>query len=400
MIMQKKILEILLKTCFIISLTFFAFITGYIVKKYSLFPSSIIEPNLTILKLKGFKNPFTKVNNGKKFNFKLNEIDKLDYKLILSIDDPEKKQESYFFKTKTKKITKVISKKHKVILWEKNKLLIKTNKNSFEMIDINGNSIWKKNYPKLIYQHHWGDINNKNIFLLFKKFVPKPNSILGVEKCTNNNQIRSDVVAIIDKESGDLIKELDLLNILKNYPQIYNKIKYVKYCNDPLHTNDVRFIDDINSKYYGKLILSARWDNLIFILNLENNKVEYYLKNMTLQQHSPRVLNDQLYIFDNMILNDDYKYGLSRVTQIDMNTNKIVGTFSGNEKYFFSATAGGRININQNKLFILDNNKGELVMLDCKISRINESCPVKKVYTTRIKEDDSVIPILIADVFE
>lgn len=397
---KKHIINNILKFCLIFSIFLFTFLSGFIVHKYSLFPSVIIETNLNVLKLKGIENPFLKVSNKPSFNFNMSEVDNFKYKLIVAIDDPEKKNSSYIFDTKTKKIEKIISTADNVILWEKDKLLIKTNKNSFEMIDIEGNSIWKKKYPELIYQHHWGDINNKNIFLLFKKFVPKPNGILGVEKCTNNNEIRSDVVAIIDKQNGDLIKELDLLNILKNYPQIYNKIKDVKYCNDPLHTNDVRFIDDINSKYYGKLILSARWDNLIFVLNLENNKIEYYLKNMTLQQHSPRVLNDQLYIFDNMILNDDYKYGLSRVTQIDMNTNKIVGTFSGNEKYYFSATAGGRININQNKLFILDNNKGELIMLDCKISRINESCPVKKVYTTRIKEADNVIPILIADVFE
>ena len=90
--MQKKFLETILKICFVVSITLFVFITGYMVKKYSLFPSSIIEPNLTILKLKGFENPFTENINDKEFNFKLNEIDKLDYKLIISIDDPEKKQ--------------------------------------------------------------------------------------------------------------------------------------------------------------------------------------------------------------------------------------------------------------------------------------------------------------------
>lgn len=396
--MLNKFFINVLKYSFVISVCIIIFLFGYISHKYNIYPSVILETNLNVLKLKGLKNPFIHSPIKPVNNFNLNQIDNTNYKLLVSIDTSDPAA-TYIFNTETKKVEKIISKNQKVLVWEKDRFVIQDNE-ILKAIDFDNNLIWQEYYPSSSF-HHWGDVNQDYIFLLTKKFVPKPDNIIGLDKCTNNEKIFSDIVVIIDKNNGKLIKELDLLNILKNYPKIFNRLKDIKYCNDPLHANDVRYISDKNSKYYKNLIISSRWNNLIFIVNIEKENIEYYLKDLTIDQHSPRILNDQLYVFDNMGLNDNYKFGLTRVLQIDMNSNKIVGSFSGNDKYFFEATAGGRINIEDDRLFILDNNRGELVMLDCDISLIRETCPIKKIYTTKKNDENKkIIPIFFADVIK
>ena len=69
---NKKIIEILLKACFLLSFLLITFLSGYIVSRYSLFPSQIIETNLNVLQLKGVKNPFANKITRPRFNFNNN----------------------------------------------------------------------------------------------------------------------------------------------------------------------------------------------------------------------------------------------------------------------------------------------------------------------------------------
>ena len=139
-------------------------------------------------------------------------------------------------------------------------------------------------------------------------------------------------------------------------------------------------------------MFSSKHDNSVIIVDLKTLELLFYKKNLTFESHSPRIYqNKYLLIYDNGSLRDDYKFGRSRIFLTSLENKNYIRTYEGNENYFLHSYSRGKIQIFNDKLFILSNNYGELISLDCKILNINNDCN----YSPILKEENSIFNTII-----
>ena len=240
--------------------------------------------------------------------------------------------------------------------------------------------------------HHWIGVHENLLFIPSLKYVSLPKGVAknnaigtGMEEC-NYPESRFETILVIDSDKGKIVQEIDLIPILfkdKVFKEIYkNKLKSdkliskeepLKYlCKNPLHLNDIIYVDEViknNLKKtgvdstIGNLILSFRSLDTIIMLNPNNNKINFIITDLFEAQHSPRISDSgHLLVFDNQWLHIDKNK--SRIVKINIIKNEIEN-FYYNKKELFYSPIKGRINLKDGRIFIQSSMQGEIFEIIC-----------------------------------
>ena len=253
---------------------------------------------------------------------------------------------------------------------------------------------WKINKKN----HHWLDVHKNLLFIPSLKFVTLPKGIsknnamgVGMEKC-NYSESRFDTILVIDSNQGKLVQEIDLIPILfqdKKFKEIFKtKLENDEHiCKNPLHLNDIVYVNEIVKKNLkkgdvdssvGNLILSFRALDTIIMFNPENNKIDFIVKDLFNQQHSPRISKSgHLLVFDNLWKHEDKTR--SRIVKINIKENKIENFYHNKNKHFLSP-AQGRINLKDGRIFIQSSTQGEIFEIICENKFFN-NCSENFLYS-------------------
>lgn len=260
-----------------------------------------------------------------------------------------------------------------------NKYLIASNdKNGTLYILDSSNKLIKSHNS--FFPHHWGSIDNNSYFLpgrTKKKYEILKNSMPNIyNSCIGQYESYwDDTIIEVDIDTGDIINTVSLTDIFLNSKKIFEF--HTTNCINPFHLNDIEFFDEKNIK---KIILSLRNNNSLLILNKKNYTFEKLIFGEFNQQHSPRVVNNSIFIFDNHPYLNIKK---SRVLEIDFNGNTLSKYHGSNDHLFFSDIMG-MIDFYDEKLIVTSSNQGEVWSLDCYNNNLN-NCKSQLIYSTNQK---------------
>ena len=255
--------------------------------------------------------------------------------------------------------------------------------------------------------HHWVGVHKNLLFIPSLKYVSLPKGIsknnamnTGMEEC-KYSESRFETILVIDSDRGKLIQEIDLVPILfedKAFKEIYkNKLEKdkliskeepIKYlCKNPLHLNDIVYVDEIIKKNLkktgvdstvGNLILSFRSLDTVIMFNPNNNKINFIITDFFKEQHSPRISESgHLLVFDNLWQHENKNK--SRIVKVNIKENKIED-FYYNKKNFFYSRVKGRINLKDGRIFIQSSMQGEIFEIICE-NEFFDNCSENYLYS-------------------
>jgi len=255
--------------------------------------------------------------------------------------------------------------------------------------------IWNKNY----INHHWGDTDSKYLYVPSRKFVDIPGSLNNLQEydllndCPNTNNSFNDTLLVIDKNTGELLNEIDILGQISQHYRLKN---FLYDCKDPLHLNFVRIIKKENliklpkNIQEGDILLSLRSMNTILIIDKKTYEIKYYLDSLFHMQHSPIFnQNGNLIVFDNLGSSKDN--GMSRILEIEPSSKKIVGVYDGSKDHFFQTNVAGFLSIYDNKIIVVSSEQGEIFSIDCEEITLNENCNIGMLITTSGQKKTAII---------
>lgn len=262
--------------------------------------------------------------------------------------------------------------------------------------DLNINKIiWEKNY----INHHWGDTDSNYLYVPSRKFIDLPKSLNNLQEldllndCPNTKNAFNDTLLIIDKNTGELFEEIDVLYKISQHEQLK---KFLYNCKDPLHLNFVRIIKNENliklpkNIQEGDILLSFRSLDSILIIDRKTHDIKYYLDSLFHMQHSPIFKsNGNLIVFDNF--GSSKNNGMSRILEINPSTKKIVGIYDGSKDHFFQTNVAGLLTIHDNKIFVVSSEQGEIFYIDCEGAILNKNCEVEMLITTSDQKKTAII---------
>ena len=392
----------LLKLNFFLVLIVLIFLFGFLTNKYKLYPYNHINSLFKEIKysinyevFKKFKSiffffssdkdasMFLDLNDNYKFKFYNNSSANLDYfqydTYFISTGNQavlfDNINNSILFNISSEKIaphTQYID-----ILPNKN--LIASNDKNGTLYIVNSSNELIHSYDNL-FPHHWGSIDGNSYFLpgrLKKKYEILKDIMPNIyNSCADQYEnFWDDTIIEIDVKSGVIKDITSLSEIFLSSLQVFEF--ETTNCIAPFHLNDIEFFKVLNSK---KIILSLRNNNSLLILNKKNYSFEKLIFGEFRQQHSPRVVNNSIYIFDN---HPYLNIKTSRVIEIDFEGNTL-SQYNGNNEHILFSDIMGMIDFYDNKLILTSSNQGEVWMLDCLGNDLNE-CKSDLIYSTNKK---------------
>ena len=413
----------LLKISFYIALAQLIFILGFISYKYKI--KIIFEPFNYVLQ---FTQDIFQINLEKFGDRTMRRIDKLSDKEIdkntnFNIYNKPKNDFEYFLFLKNDFSDPVLLSGPDNVVWKWN---LENFRNSETMVPYhlypNGDIIIGKpettgifrvdKYGKIKWRidkknHHWIGLHKNLLFIPSLKYVNLPKDIsknnamnTGMEEC-KYSESRFDSILVIDSDRGKIMQEIDLVPILfkdETFKEIYKSklekdklisneepIKYL--CKNPLHLNDIVYVDESIKKNLmktgvdsalGNLILSFRSLDSIIMFNPNNNKIGFIITDFFEAQHSPRISESgHLLVFDNQWQHENKNK--SRIVKVDIKENKIEDYYYGKNKNFYSPVKG-RINLKDGRLFIQSSMQGEIFEIVCENDFFN-NCSDNYLYS-------------------
>ena len=232
--------------------------------------------------------------------------------------------------------------------------------------------------------HHWGDFFNNRIYIPGRRYLEiellKKANFFKYKNC-QNKYVNQDVIYIIDFDTGKLLEEIDIFDILLN-----SKIsKKIKDCVNPIHLNDIEIIKKTSHlKYFdnvniGDFLISLRNINTILLIDHKTKEIKWSYENELIMQHSPQITDKgTLLIFNNQ--GSKEIEGQSRIDEVDLKTKKIVGIYDGVKNNFFSQKRG-RIQYLNNRIFIQESQKSNMFEIVCKNKYISNDCERRDIVT-------------------
>ena len=272
---------------------------------------------------------------------------------------------------------------HDVFLAHKNNKLIKA---SFSK-----EIIWM-NVKKKFALHHWGDIYDEKIYVPGKIFANLPNELSSSYTNSHYSNCRlknatNDTIEIFDLNTGKHLSTINLMEIIKNLKEI---LPYMKDCANPLHLNDIRIIKEVKHANYfpngkiGDIILSMAKIHTIMLIDGENFNIKWFAFGSFTRQHSPRITDKgTMLIFDNE--SSLPANGMSRIIEIDIETKKLLGFYEARGKDYLDVKRGGRIQLYDNRIFILEPDHMRYFELVCNTQFISNQCKQKNIL--KLEED-------------
>ena len=253
---------------------------------------------------------------------------------------------------------------------------------------------WKKKHQTVF--HHWGDLYNNKIYILGSntKSFPNDHQLLYKNNFKNcsDGWFLNETIEIIDYEDGSLIKRIEIMDKLSKIKEINNP-NFNLICQDPSHSNDIRIIKDEKiSEYFpdgkvGDILISVRHFNSIILLDKDSYEIKWYVVGKTEWQHSPKITSEgTIFVFDN--LGSNPINGLSRIVSIDIKTKNIIGIYESSDfNDFFESESGGRLQFEDNIMYIIETNKAKMFSIECENLIYFENCRKVNIFENNTKSD-------------
>lgn len=176
-------------------------------------------------------------------------------------------------------------------------------------VDLCGNKIWQQ---EGLYHHHFSIVDGK----LYILGLPSND----IDKTDVKNWNHSDILNIIDVETGKILKSILIKKIVMANLSNFDPFFFSRWRNsvndkgvlspDFLHLNKIEALPNNMRKEYpnlpeGALMVSARHINLIFIMNPETLKIIWFSHGYTQGQHDPKFIGDnKIAVFNNSYNNN------------------------------------------------------------------------------------------------
>ncbi|MGQ0632998.1 MAG: arylsulfotransferase family protein [Planctomycetaceae bacterium] len=200
--------------------------------------------------------------------------------------------------------------------------------------DVDSNLLWK--YEHL--NHHWFSVaDDGRIYTSAHRVVESP-YVLGdtnAQLAAKEGKLLSDILLILSPD-GEPLEEVSLLDAFAEAGWVglfqgatepeaadrpSDRVETVSW--DPLHLNEVRVVTQEQARSFpmlkaGDVLLSFRSINTIGILDGETKRFKWVCAGGTLRQHSPRLYEGGILVFDNW--GGPSKTGGSRLARIDLTT--------------------------------------------------------------------------------
>ena len=173
----------------------------------------------------------------------------------------------------------------------------------YSLVKLNSNSeiVW---IASDYHPHHSIEPDHEgNIWLSSKRLYTNIKGLIKNEDQEIKSEFYDDLIMKIDPETGEVLFEKSVINILKEN-NLYNLIfRNGNYEMDPIHLNDVQpALFDGNYWKKGDLLLSARHLSSIILYRPSTNKILWYKQGPWLNQHDPNFLdNDKISVFGNQV---------------------------------------------------------------------------------------------------
>ena len=267
--------------------------------------------------------------------------------------------------------------------------------------------IWINKLKNKSAFHHWGDSFNDKIYLPGRLFFDLPNEIselfsgLPYASCKRENAW-NETIEIIDNNNGEHLETIEILKVVAKVKNNFKRIGDTEQeCFDPVHINDVRIIkkqnhaDNFTNGKIGDLLVSLREIDAVVLMDKDTYDIKWITRGNFTRQHSPRITNKgTILIFDNQ--SSLPPNGVSRIVEIDIKTNKLVGFYEATNDNFFESENRGRLQIVDNRIFVQEHNQGRLFELICNSQYISNSCKQKNII--ELKENNRGKGYYLADI--
>jgi len=167
-------------------------------------------------------------------------------------------------------------------------------------------------------------------------------------------------VVVLD-ESGRELKKVSIVKCLENsdYAPVLKRIR-VEGQGDILHTNTVELLDGRLSHISpafkkGNVLISIRYLDLVAVVDLDAERVEWALTGLWRWQHDPTILeNGHMLVFDNLGLKS-----ASRVIEIDPFTQEVYWEYAGTpDAPFFTESCGSNQRLPNGNTLITESEAG------------------------------------------
>ncbi len=230
--------------------------------------------------------------------------------------------------------------------------------------------------------HHWGDQFDGKVFIpgTWTARVPKSDllkfSNTSFSHCQEENT-RLDSIEVFSLSDGTHLKSIDILPLLADVSDPSFK-QFLKHCEDPFHLNDIVIVKtEKHAGFFpegkvGDILISMAGINTIALLDRDDHRVKWHCSKFS-SQHSPRLSDyGTMFVFDNIASNEIH--GQSRITEVDIQSNQIVGMWEGSEGNNFHSQFMGRIQLFKDRIFVVESGNGLMFELICDSRPISLGC--------------------------
>lgn len=177
-----------------------------------------------------------------------------------------------------------------------------------------------------------------------------------------------DYVAVLSPEGKEL-KKVRIIDVMLRspYARLLDTVPWYiqKGAGDYLHTNSIEILDGRGSHKLaaatpGRVLLSFREIGTIAIMDVEKEEIVWAMRGPWLRQHDPDLLaNGNILLFDNQ--GHVGPGGITRVIEVDPNTQEIVWTYAGTpEEPFESEVRSSQARLPNGNTLITESDGGRL----------------------------------------
>jgi len=217
-------------------------------------------------------------------------------------------------------------------------------------LDWDGNVIWE--WTNEYFHHDMAKLPNGNYLVILWEEMTDENRA-KLDGCDNKTNFWADMIAEVDRNSGEIIYEWHLQDELEISDYAFS-------CKGPStewnHLNALEYLPEGNP-FNGEasFMISSRMLNKVFIVNIETGDVEWESQDGILTaQHDPTLLeNGNILVFNNL-----YTKKSSQVIEIDPQTDEVIWDYTSPD--FFSSFISGAERLPNGNTLITEGDSGRL----------------------------------------
>jgi hypothetical protein len=177
-----------------------------------------------------------------------------------------------------------------------------------------------------------------------------------------------DELIVLYTPDGEPVREVSILEAVRNShfsPMLKSSRPYGEiFHSNTLHVLDGRFAERIPAFKAGNVLTSLRDTDSICVIDMETEKVVWYMRGLWRLQHDPRLTDrGTMTVFDNrgvdLLSPGEPGHVGSRIIEFDPATQQVVWTFTGNnDVQFHSRIVGSSLRLPNGNTFVNETRRG------------------------------------------